>query len=59
MVTTRIGTCTHFSPEFCEDQPYNAKADIWAVGVVLYEMATLNLPYMAANELQIYKKIMK
>ena len=31
----------NFSPEICENKPYNNKSDIWALGCVLYEMTTL------------------
>jgi len=31
---TRIGTPYYLSPEICNGRPYNAKNDMWAVGVV-------------------------
>jgi serine/threonine protein kinase len=34
-------SAVHFSPEICENKPYNNKSDIWALGCVLYEMTTL------------------
>ena len=38
---TVIGTPYSLSPEICEDEPYNQKSDIWALGCVLYELTTL------------------
>ena len=38
---TVIGTPYYLSPEICEDQPYNRKSDVWALGCLLYELATL------------------
>jgi len=39
---TCIGTPYYMSPEIFKNKPYSIKADIWAVGCVLYEMCTLN-----------------
>ncbi|VEL16238.1 unnamed protein product [Protopolystoma xenopodis] len=41
LARTCIGTPYYLSPEICENKPYNNKSDIWALGCVLYEMATL------------------
>ena len=35
---TVVGTPYYLSPELCEDKPYNEKSDMWAAGVVLYEL---------------------
>ena len=35
------GTPYYLSPEICENKPYNNKSDLWAMGCVLYELATL------------------
>jgi len=42
---TMIGTPKYLSPEVCDSRPYGIKADIWALGVVLYEMLALELPF--------------
>jgi NIMA (never in mitosis gene a)-related kinase len=39
---TCIGTPYYMSPEIFKNKPYNHKSDIWALGCVLYECATLN-----------------
>lgn len=38
---TVVGTPFYLSPEVCLNKPYTFKSDIWALGCVLYEMATL------------------
>jgi len=44
---TRIGTPYYLSPEICMNKPYDSKNDMWALGVVLYEMCTLKHPFDA------------
>jgi NIMA (never in mitosis gene a)-related kinase len=38
---TVVGTPYYMSPELVTGQKYDAKSDIWALGCVIYEMATL------------------
>ena len=35
---TIVGTPYYLSPELCSDQPYRDKSDVWAFGVLLYEV---------------------
>ena len=46
---TCIGTPYYLSPEVWENKPYTAKSDIWALGCVLYELATLKHPFEAGK----------
>lgn len=43
-----VGTPCYISPELCEGKPYNQKSDIWALGCVLYELASLKRAFEAA-----------
>ena len=52
MVKTFCGTIHYLSPEVCEEQPYNNKADLWAAGCCLYEMLTLRRAFEAKSVLQ-------
>eukprot|EP00928_Gymnodinium_smaydae_P019236 TRINITY_DN1735_c2_g1_i1.p1 TRINITY_DN1735_c2_g1~~TRINITY_DN1735_c2_g1_i1.p1 ORF type:complete len:859 (+),score=196.49 TRINITY_DN1735_c2_g1_i1:232-2808(+) len=42
---TMIGTPSYLSPEVCDNRPYGIKADVWALGIVLYEMLALEPPF--------------
>lgn len=41
---TQQGTVAYMAPEMCEEDHYTAKADIWSLGVTLYQLATFKLP---------------
>lgn len=42
-----VGTPFYLSPEIIEDKPYNYQSDVWSLGIVVYEMATLKHPFDA------------
>lgn len=47
LLSTQTGTPYYASPEVWKDRPYDNKSDIWSLGCVLYEMATLLPPFRA------------
>ncbi len=55
---TFVGTPYYLSPEICEEKPYNEKSDIWALGCILYEMATYQHPFNATNQGALIIKIL-
>ena len=57
--STIIGTPYYFSPEIINGEPYNYKTDIWSLGVVLYEMCCLKLPFESNNIAQLSIKILR
>ena len=54
---TYVGTPYYLSPEIINSQPYDFKSDIWSLGVLLYEMCALKMPFDASNLPQLYIKI--
>lgn len=56
---TVIGTPYYLSPELCEDKKYNHKSDIWALGCVLYELATLHHAFDGNNLPALILKIIR
>ena len=45
------------APEILRYEKYDAKADLWSVGTVLYEMATGRPPFKAANHIDLLRRI--
>lgn len=41
----------------CNQQEYTTKVDIWALGVLLFELIELQVPFLGRDEFQIIKQI--
>lgn len=54
---TFCGSPYYMSPEIFSCKPYDSKSDIWALGVIVYEMATLERPFDAMLMHQLVFKI--
>ena len=59
MASTQIGTPYYMAPEIWSNQRYNEKCDVWALGVVLYEMAALRHPFLGATERSLRDRVMR
>ncbi|KAI8989542.1 kinase-like domain-containing protein [Pilobolus umbonatus] len=57
LAETLCGSPLYMGPEILSHQKYDAKADLWSVGSVLYEMITGKTPFRAENHLDLLKKI--
>lgn len=54
---TYLGTPFYMSPEQINESEYNERSDIWSLGCIVYEMATLHPPFQAENTLSLALKI--
>ena len=59
LARTVCGTPYYFSPELCQNKPYNNKSDVWALGCVLYEITTLQHAFEGQNMKILMQKIIK
>ena len=54
---TPLGTPYFLSPEICSGSKYNFKIDMWMLGCVLYELASLHKPFEASTLPDLMRKI--
>jgi len=59
MAETLCGSPLYMAPELLKYQKYDAKADLWSVGMVLYEMLIGKTPFKASNPMELLQKIEK
>jgi len=57
LAETLCGSPLYMAPEILRYERYDAKADLWSVGTVLYEMATGKPPFKAGNHVELLRKI--
>lgn len=53
----RLGTIGYMSPEQVRRQPVDARADVFAAGAILYEMAALRPAFDGSSEYEIMERI--
>jgi serine/threonine protein kinase len=54
---TRVGTPYYLPPEIIRCQPYTSKADVWSLGVTIYHLACLSLPFQGQNIIRLGQAI--
>ncbi|GHJ86785.1 hypothetical protein NliqN6_3187 [Naganishia liquefaciens] len=57
LAETLCGSPLYMAPEILRYEKYDAKADLWSVGAVLFEMAVGKPPFKATNHVELLKKI--
>ena len=57
LAKTFVGTPYYLSPELLSNLPYGPASDVWALGCIFYEIATLEHPFDAKNFPQLATKI--
>lgn len=55
--TDSLPPSLYMAPEILRYEKYDAKADLWSVGAVLYEMSVGRPPFRAQNHMELLKKI--
>ncbi|MBM4422137.1 MAG: serine/threonine protein kinase [Chloroflexi bacterium] len=55
---TQVGTPFYMSPEAWEGKPLDAQADIWSLGIVLYEMLSGEVPFGGETLVVVMNKVL-
>lgn len=55
--TSLCGTLDYLSPEVVEGLPHHQSVDIWAIGILIYEMIVGTPPFLTNSFRETYKKI--
>ncbi|MCJ1400615.1 Serine/threonine-protein kinase [Xylographa trunciseda] len=59
LAETLCGSPLYMAPEILRYEKYDAKADLWSVGTVTYEMMTGKAPFRASNHVELLRRIEK
>ncbi|KAJ5544290.1 hypothetical protein N7513_007101 [Penicillium frequentans] len=59
LAETLCGSPLYMAPEILRYEKYDAKADLWSVGTVLYEMVVGRPPFRATNHVELLRRIEK
>ena len=57
LAETLCGSPLYMAPEILRYEKYDAKADLWSVGTVLFEMMMGKPPFRAANHVELIRRI--
>ena len=56
-VTDFVGTMDYLAPELIDNKPYSFSVDIWAIGVIIYELLVGETPFYSKTISGTYKRI--
>ncbi|CAD8124311.1 unnamed protein product [Paramecium sonneborni] len=51
---TRVGTPIYMAPQIVNGEPFSSKCDIFSLGIILHELAFLEIPQEGLNKLERY-----
>lgn len=58
LAETLCGSPLYMAPEIIQNQKYDAKADLWSVGAILFQLMIGKPPFDGINQLQLFQNIL-
>ncbi|KAG9455443.1 hypothetical protein H6P81_008347 [Aristolochia fimbriata] len=58
LADTLCGSPLYMAPEIIQNQKYDAKADLWSVGAILFQLVTGKPPFDGNNQFQLFQNIL-
>ncbi|GAB2271888.1 hypothetical protein Dimus_006717 [Dionaea muscipula] len=58
LADTLCGSPLYMAPEIIQNQKYDAKADLWSVGAILFQLVTGRPPFGGNNQLELFQNIL-
>ncbi|KAL2336293.1 hypothetical protein Fmac_010739 [Flemingia macrophylla] len=58
LADTLCGSPYYMAPEIIDNQKYDAKADLWSVGAILYQLVIGRPPFDGNSQLQLFQNIL-
>lgn len=59
LAETVCGSPLYMAPEIMQSRKYDAKADLWSVGTILFQLVTGNPPFSGNTQIQLMHNIMR
>ncbi|XVF22263.1 hypothetical protein REPUB_Repub12eG0158400 [Reevesia pubescens] len=59
LADTLCGSPLYMAPEIIQNKKYDAKADLWSVGAILFQLVTGKPPFGGNNQLQLFQNILR
>ncbi|KAL5709451.1 non-specific serine/threonine protein kinase [Ranunculus cassubicifolius] len=59
LAETLCGSPLYMAPEIMQLQKYDAKADLWSVGAILFQLVTGATPFTGNNQIQLLQNIIR
>ena len=56
--STKCGTIYTVAPEVLKNPSYDSRIDIWSLGIILFEMLTLDIPFNGDTLAEVQKQIL-